>query len=269
MSALAAWLAWTLLWQNPAALFEKAPPAVDEALRARITKFFEAHVTGRLRAADEVVAEDSKEAFFSANKPRCYSFEIVNIDYAENFTRAKAVVTCEMEHPAPGLAGVKVKAPRTSLWKLEGGQWWYYIDPNAGYQTPFGVMRPGPGQGTLPPGIAPGVRPQASVDPQVTLSWVRPSKFELRFSSAKAGSDEVTLANKGPAAATLIMAYSEMPGLEITLDRKEIPPGDAARLTARWAPGKLPPPPTIPISIVVQPTGQLVMIRVEFARPGP
>ena len=223
MSALAGCVAWVLLFQNPAELFEKAPPAVEEALRARVSKFFQAHVDGRLRAADEVVAEDSKEAFFTASKPRCYSFEIVKIDYSENFTRAKAVTTCEMDQPTPGMAGVKVKAPRTSLWKLADGQWWYYIDPNQGYQTPFGVMRAGPGQATtVPPAVASGAGPGAGVDPEVVLSWVRPSRSEIQFRSAKAGSDELTLTNRGAGAATLIMQYADMPGLEVKLDRTEI-----------------------------------------------
>ncbi|MBM3748697.1 MAG: hypothetical protein FJW34_23225, partial [Acidobacteria bacterium] len=101
MSAFAAGVAFLLWLQNPADLFQKAPPAVDEAVRARVKQFFQAHVDGKFRAAAEVVAEDSQDAFFAANKPRCYSFEITKIEYLDEFTRATAVVACEMDHPAP------------------------------------------------------------------------------------------------------------------------------------------------------------------------
>jgi len=268
MSALAALLACLLL-QNPEELFQKAPPAVDEALRARISKFFQAHVDGKFRAAMEVVAEDSQDAFFTSNKPRCYSFEIAKIAYSENFTRATATVTCEMDYPAPGLAGVKVKAPRTTLWKLAEGQWWYYIDPNAGYRTPFGVMKPGPGKAPdLPPGVAPGATPAppANLDTEALFSWIKASKRELKLPRSKAGSDELTLFNRGADTATLIMQYSPMPGLEVKLDRTQVNKGESARLTAKWEPGQAPPPPTIPVSILVQPTGQGVLVLVTFAK---
>lgn len=41
-------------------LFEKAPPNVDEALRARITEFYQYFVDGKFRDADGLVADDSK-----------------------------------------------------------------------------------------------------------------------------------------------------------------------------------------------------------------
>ena len=268
MSALAACLACLLLLQNPADLFRKAPPAVDEALRARISKFFQAHVDGKFRAAEELVAEDNRDAFYNANKPRCYSFEIAQIDYSEEFTRAKAVVTCEMDYPAPGFAGTKVKAPRTTLWKLTGGHWWYYMDPSQGQQTPFGVMRPGPGQAAnVPPGIASGTGPQApNVDVEALLAWVKVDKNELRFSRGRPGHDELTLTNHGPDTVTLALTYPPMPGLEITLERKALKKGEAARLVARWAPGDIPPPPTIRVQILVQQTNQVLDLRAAFAQ---
>jgi hypothetical protein len=73
-----------------------APPReLDAALRDRVQKFFQAHVDGKFRAADQYVAEESKDAFFSADKPRYLSFELASITYSDQFTRATALVTCE------------------------------------------------------------------------------------------------------------------------------------------------------------------------------
>ncbi|MBM3749483.1 MAG: nuclear transport factor 2 family protein [Acidobacteria bacterium] len=268
MSALTVGLAFLLWLQNPADLFQKAPPAVDEALRARVKQFFQAHVDGKFRAAAEVVAEDSQDAFFAANKPRCYSFEIASIEYSDNFTRARVVVACEMDHPAPGLAGVKVKAPRTSLWKQENGQWWYYIDPSQGYRTPFGVMKPGPGQVTTLPPVGSGGELGAppGIDIEAALSWVKADKKEFPFSRVKPGSGEIKLTNRGPDTATLVLTVPPMPGLEVTLDRTELKKGETARLIAHWKPGEIPPPPTISVQIMVQPTSQYVDLRATFAK---
>src|ERR1700724_3603210 len=81
-------LASCLLAQRPADLFSKAPPEVDEALRARVAKFYQAHVDGKPRRAEELVAEDTKDYFYTARKPQYLSFQIIKIDYTDTFTKA-------------------------------------------------------------------------------------------------------------------------------------------------------------------------------------
>src|SRR5580658_6041018 len=49
--------------QPPAAF--KAPPEVEQALRARVTEFFQFHVEGNFRAAYGMIAEDTKEYYFN------------------------------------------------------------------------------------------------------------------------------------------------------------------------------------------------------------
>ena len=83
--------------QDAKDLFDKAPPAVDEALRARIHQFYQAHVDGKYRIADQVVAEDSKDFYFAAQKPKYNSCETVRINYSENFTKADAVIACKAD----------------------------------------------------------------------------------------------------------------------------------------------------------------------------
>jgi len=51
--------------QNAAAVFAKAPPDVDDALRTRITAFYQAQVEGKPRRVEPMVAEDSKDFFYN------------------------------------------------------------------------------------------------------------------------------------------------------------------------------------------------------------
>ena len=51
-----------------AALAQAPPPEVDQALRARVTAFFQAHVDGSFRKAFEIVAEDTKDYYFKTEK---------------------------------------------------------------------------------------------------------------------------------------------------------------------------------------------------------
>jgi hypothetical protein len=146
-------LAFTGLAQNPTDLFSKAPPAVDEALRDRVINFYQAHVDGKFRAADKIVAEDSKDVFFEMEKRRCNSFEIGRINYKENFTKAQVMILCDTQMMMVPVGVRQVKVPLSSLWKQIDGEWFWYVDPSAGRDSPFGgPMKAGPMPG---PGSAP------------------------------------------------------------------------------------------------------------------
>src|SRR5208337_4282459 len=80
--------------QDAAGVSSNPPADVDQALRARITEFYDLQVKGEFRKADALVAEDSKNFYFTSTKIKYLSFEIVRIDYSDSFTRAKAAVLC-------------------------------------------------------------------------------------------------------------------------------------------------------------------------------
>src|SRR5215813_4073540 len=124
--------------------FNKPAPDVDAALRARIKEFYDYHVRGEFRKADALVAEDTKDYYFNGNKPKYLSYEISRIDYFENFTKAKAVIMCEMYVMMPGFNDKPMKMPTPSAWKLEDGKWYWYVDQKALHDSPWGPMKPGP-----------------------------------------------------------------------------------------------------------------------------
>jgi hypothetical protein len=129
--------------QTPSDL-NKPPDAVDKALRERIAGFYQLLVDGKFRQAEALVADDTKDFFYDMSKPKYLSFEIGEIVYSDQFTRAKAIVLCEQNIPLPGFAGKPLKFPQPSLWKLVDGVWYWYVDQIALRQTPFGVMNPSP-----------------------------------------------------------------------------------------------------------------------------
>ena len=126
-------------------LFEKAPPHVDEALRARISFFYQAHVDGKFRLADTVVHEDSKDAFFVADKNKCEAFKIIKIVYEEGYTKASATVAVDTDFFMPGFGKMPTSVPLTTFWKFDEGEWWWYTNPeiSSTKRTPFGIMRAG------------------------------------------------------------------------------------------------------------------------------
>jgi hypothetical protein len=252
-----------LVAQNPADLFSKAPPYVDEALRARITKFYQAMVEGKARQGEQYVAEDSKDIYYDMAKPKYLSFEIHDIHYSDDFTKAKAVIVVQTFAAVPGFQSKPLPMPIGSLWKVVDGQWYWYVDPESLKITPFGKMTPGP----YPAGT-PGA-PQAMPDPSKGFDlgalWkqVHVDKRIVQLKAGEASSDQVTISSDVQAVISLQLQRLDMPGLELKLDRTELKPGEKAILSFRFEPHGEALHPVV-ANLLVQPIGYLIPIQIKF-----
>lgn len=257
----------------PAASETAPPPEVDAALRARINHFYQAHVDGKFRIADQVVAEDSKDTFFAAPKQRYQSYEIVRINYKDNFQRADAVVKCAGEWTARGQR-MKVNLVSTSTWKLEDGQWFWYVVPVTERATPFGVMHAQTAgqaatseeQGRQSSAAAVLRDPQAAA--RMILESVKADKKELTLSSYEKSSGEVLITNGMQGSITLRADIDgRFPGLTFSLDKTEVAAGASARLTIVCEPKDRAAKPTLTARVFVEETGQVLPVQLLFAVP--
>lgn len=243
--------------------FNRPPAEVDQALRARAKEFFEYHVKGEFRKAEALVAEDTKEFFYTRNKPRYLTIEISRIEYSDNFTRAKVVVICEQYVMLPGFADKPLKVPTPSTWKVEDGKWYWYVDPEALRMTPFGKMTPGPGpaNGSMPSvpalpnlGASPNLG-SVPITPDFLFTQVKADKQSV---SLKAGeSEQVTFSNGAPGMITLSLP-GKLPGIEAKFDRSSLQAGEKAVLTLK-AGGDAK---TGVLNVQVEQTTQLIQIQV-------
>lgn len=256
--------------QNPAELFEKAPPDIEEALRARVTKFYQYHVDGKFRAADALVAEDSKDAFFGADKQRCRAFTIARIQYSDNFTRASALVICETEMMMPPVGLIPIKMPLRSLWKVENGEWFWYVEPpkpGSPLSTMFGV----PGSQTPPPQPSPDGSPAPPpmpaftplVDLETLQNAVKADRTEITFVAGTKATERVRLANRLPGGVRLDLRPSKIPGFEISLDKQDLEQNEVATLTISYQPGAGDKPVPAVLTVLVTPAEQEIPIRIE------
>ena len=213
--------------QKPADLFKKAPPDVDEALRSRISKFYQAQVDGHPRQSEQYVAEDSKDYFFEMRKPRILSFEIRQVDYTDNFTKATVVAFAQMYVKFPGFDKKPLSMPVKTLWKVVDGQWYWYIDPDTVNDTPFGKSS------SSGPPTKPGAIPDISQgpNPEALYKQVRADKQSVRLKSGEASSDQVTISSRLPGVVTLRLQANNIPGVEIKLDRTQLKSGESATLS--------------------------------------
>ncbi len=244
-------------------LLDKAPPHVDQALRGRVSFFYQAHVDGKFRLADTVVHEDSKDAFFVADKNRCKSFDIIKIEYEEEFTKARVVTAVGTDFFMPGPGKLDVTIPLTTLWKLDAGEWWWYVLPRGeeGVETPFGTMKPG-AEGDS---SSPYHRLQNMPGVEQIGRNIRVNKTELTLSCSSPSSDEVVISNGMPGAITIQYSVDEIEGVTATLDKKELPGGEDAHLKVSCEPREELAGKRLSGTIAISPTGHQIPLTITIS----
>jgi hypothetical protein len=236
--------------------FKPKPPAgVDAALRARVQEFFDLHIKGQFRKAEELVAEDTKDFFYTGHKPKYLSCEFSRIDYSENFTKASAVMLCEQYIMMPGFTDHPMKVPTPSTWKLVDGKWYWWVDQDALLNTPWGRMKPGPfpTKDAAPPPSLGNIPTTADF----LFKQIQLDKDAVRLKAGE--SAEVTISNGAPGP-MVVKLPAELPGVEANLDKYTLPAGGKAVLTLRAAKGAK----SGVLNVQVEPTMQLLPIQITI-----
>jgi hypothetical protein len=216
----------------------KPPAEVDAALRQRAAEFFQYHVDGQYRKAEQLVAEESKDTYYNSDKPRYVRFTLDSVEYLDNFTRAKVRTTVgfTLSVPVEGLMGKLVDVPITTDWKLDGGKWCWYSVPQTKLATPWGEMTLVPKAPGAPPSLN-GSSASAPVIPSTPDFAMGKTKFEQQSLSLKpGGSAALTALNSAQGFAGLTVT-GKPDGITLTPDSLNVPPAGKATFTVKAAAG--------------------------------
>ena len=264
--------------QDTSDLFDKAPPPIDEALRARVKKFFQAEADGKFTQAYEMVAEEARDEFISGSRDKVKSCEIVKINYSENFTKAAIVTGCKGEWNWHG-QDIKTQFPLTSHWKLVNGDWyWYYVRPT---EVPFPFSPTGyvkvPSEDEIKAGAP---TPRALPDPMAAaksiLAQVKVDKTNISLKGYETSKDELHVVNGMPGQITLSVDPIVFPGLKITPDKTQLQANEKATVvfeyrlddaTIECGECAKRVKSTMTAQLHIQPTGQLFPITITFGIP--
>jgi hypothetical protein len=249
------------------------PPEVEQALRARVTEFFQDFVDGKFRQAINLVAEDTQDEYFNGPKAEIKTFQIDQIGFSDNFTKADVTLKVKQvwKMRAEGfMQEMIVDSSMPTTWEIENGKWVFYhhIQPN-GWLTPMG-----PSDLRLPDGTTPvpksldrptinstadRILRQTSVDKdQVMLAPDKPSSTKVVFHNGAQGSVSVSLVGLPP-----------VPGFSAKLDKQDVNAGQDAVVEISYNPpaGQQNPPASFVFAIEVAPFSQDFPVRVVYGAP--
>jgi hypothetical protein len=239
------------------------PPAVDQALREQVSKFFQAMVDGKYRQAEQYVAEDTKDIYYNMEKPKYLKFEISKVSYSENFTQANVVVRCDRDAANPVMGRMVIRVQQITNWKIENGVWSWHVDLSAIPSTPMSMLGPsrarraGTPAGPVTTPARPGVSDLAGL--------VSADKTEVRL-SPKTVSDRVVVNNAMPGPVELALDVPKTPGLEVKLDHAQLGANQHALILFHYTPQPAAPQEVL-VRVQVQPIGQTIPIRVTLEPP--
>jgi hypothetical protein len=258
-------VALTLSAQTPSPnrSLDKAPQDVDDALRARIKQFYDYHVAAKYRQAEQLIAEESKDDFYVLSKPELHGYKIGNIEYSDNFAKAKVVIVGSMPVLLPMAGGKVMDMPFASFWKIEKGQWCWYYNKEAARHTPFGDTKlPTDSTGPKPTALPTG--------PNVTIaslqSALKIDRTHIELSGSKPETIKVTNTLPGLASLSIQCPYKPLAetGIIAAFDKSELKGNETAVLTI--AAGAKAQPGGVPLQIRVSPTNQVLDLMVSIVR---
>ncbi len=266
--------------QDAANTTETPPPDVDQALRARVTQFYSANLTGKWRDAFQVVADDMQDAYLGAGKEIYDKCETVKISYSDNFTKAVVRENCHGEYRMHN-SHIPATFPLSSTWKLEDGKWWWYWIKPTERMTPFGLSKVAPdaprspGSSAVDAKIETVVKDPAAMARQI-LSQIKVDKKEVVLSGFQTSRDEIHISNTMPGTISVRISCPPLPGFHVKQSNMDIGPNETSTIVFEYDAeeaqkicgecSKLPKP-RLTAGIRIEPTAQYFAVKITFAIP--
>ena len=225
-------VAGTMAFAQTKAPAENPPDGVEQAVRTRASEFYTLMVAQKYRQAEAYVAEDTKDYYYAGSKPEIRKYEVVKVEFSDHFTHAKVFTRCVEPVVMAGFPPGDMTVTVPTLWKLEGGNWFVYENPEK-IRNPSGVsiVPPSAPRVEVPP--TPGAVSTPDLkdlpkDGAFVYGKVRADKTEIKLSPGS--TETVTIMNRSTGPVTLEYGYP-LGGVDAKLDRTQLGKDEKATLT--------------------------------------
>jgi hypothetical protein len=259
----------------PVLIPESAAPAeVSQALRARVAEFLNYHIGTVNRRSIELVADESKDAYYSSGKQPFKAFTITSIEYfSKDFNRAvvKTDILRDMHIEGQSFEGT---SPMATNWKIENGKWVWFLDLERIWINPVSSLAENPvrtiGEVFLEKGQVAGdfnTKESIAKEADKILDRAKLDKSEVSFTIGKAGQDRVILQNGYTGYVDLVLpSAADVPGLKVSLEKSALKPRENGVILFQYDPpaGTTPEPTEVTVRLRVDPFVQYFPIKVTL-----
>ena len=243
--------------------FPKAPPGVEEALRARVSEYYTLFGQSKFRQAEALVTEESKDTFYTMNKSRHMGFAIKGVTFTDDVKGARVLVTLMMIIPMMG--SKPLPFPVSTQWRLVDGEWYAHIPqfkPGDVVKTPFGLKT------VVEREYVP--RTPIETEPRPDLKSVgrmfRLDRNTLEFPASAPGpvTETISLENRSRGELTIRNLSKGINGVETELKPASIPPGETGDLTFTYRPAVRELRRKFRMRFVIEPIARRFTVKLNF-----
>jgi hypothetical protein len=209
---------------------QQPSPAVAEAeaaLRARVEQFYQLQVDKKFRQAEAMVAEDSKDDYYNRAKQDIKSFSIQQIEFRRDNSRARVTLKAKLVVRVALVGAQEFELPVTASWKIENGQWVWYIDKELASETPFGKMNPPADTARSAADRLPG-----RIDPALLMNQVTVDSTSVVLDASKPV-QTITVSNNLPGPIDLELTNPQPEGISIEVEKSTLKGGEKSAIRFR------------------------------------
>jgi len=242
-------------------LLSAPPPAVEQALRARITQFNQLRVEHKFRQSEEFVAEESKDYYYESKKADLKAFRIEKIEFAPDFKTAVVTIRGKAEVMMPPAVPILSEGQYTDHWKLENGKWCWYLDKSQPLEGPFGRSAPHVFDGSAPPDptIAKALGTAALMG---SNGAIQADRLQIALDPSHPKAEVLNLKNILPGQVSLKL-MTESPALKVSIAKPVLGSTESTEVLVTPIEGSKDRPAAIVFS--AQPINQTISIAITWA----
>ena len=239
---------------------DQPPKQLEQALRARANEFYTLLLKKQYRAAEKMVAPESRDAYYAQEKPELKDFTLTSVKWEKGFQKADVNFTSEVAMRRAIVGQFDVRVPFSSHWVLEHGLWMWYIPKVTVRDTPFGKMR-----------VDESTAKQSGLDIDAMIAKgpkaeelrnaIKVSASKVTIPAGVGNSATVTVENTLPGVVHIYTQVISTAGVVSELSKHDLGLGDKAELKIQRI--TAPSPKDSVVYLRVQPTGQSIPITVE------
>jgi hypothetical protein len=196
-----------------------AATEAETALRARVEQFYQFQVDKKFRQAEAMIAEESKDSYYNGSKPDIKTFSIKEIELLDDNSRARVTLRGKVTVRTP-VGAQEFEMPAITSWKIENGEWMWYIDRDIASRSPFGKINP-------PADTAKGasVHPAPLIDVATLMNQVTVDNMAVALNSSNR-EQTITVSNNLPGEVSLAIDPPPLDGIVVELEKLVLKTGE-------------------------------------------